>query len=92
LDLLVEPEALELAVCISRYPEAIRSAAETMEPSVLVAYLFELSHAISVAHNILWVKGQAKELAEARMLLYYAARITLGNGMKLVCLQPLERM
>jgi len=92
LDLLVEEEGQDLAVIISRYPEIIQAASQSMEPSVLVSYLFELSHAISVAHNVLWVKGQAKDIAEARMLLYHSARITLGNGMKILGLQPLERM
>jgi len=92
LDLLVEEEALNLAIFIARYPEALQTAANQSEPSILVGFLFELSHAISVAHNVLWVKGQPQDIAEARMLLYYTARITLGNGMKILSLQPLERM
>ncbi len=92
LDLIVEPEALDLAVCISRYPQVVQQAANQLESVPLVMYLFELSHFIGVCHRTLWVKGQAQDLAEARLLLYWAARVTLANGMRMIGLKPLERM
>ncbi|KAF9939375.1 Arginyl-tRNA synthetase [Mortierella alpina] len=95
-DLLTEPEAFELANMVSMYPEITRSTLQTFEPSMIVNYLFGLSHAISSANQILQVKTAAEmgqqDLAEARMLLLWAARVTLGNGMKVLGLEPLERM
>ncbi|KAF8933444.1 Arginyl-tRNA synthetase [Haplosporangium bisporale] len=95
-DLLTEPEAFELANMISMYPEITRSTLQTLEPSMIVNYLFGLSHAISAANQVLQVKSVAesgdRELAEARMLLLWAARTTLGNGMRILGLEPLERM
>lgn len=95
-DLLTEPEAFELANMISMYPEITRSTLQTLEPSMIVNYLFGLSHAISAANQVLQVKSVAesgdRELAEARMLLLWAARTTLGNGMRVLGLEPLERM
>lgn len=58
----------------------------------VVTYLFELAHVVSSAHNMLWVKNREIKLAEARLALFWAARITLGNGLKLLGLHPLERM
>ncbi|KAF9583013.1 Arginyl-tRNA synthetase [Lunasporangiospora selenospora] len=95
-DFLTEPEAFELANMISIYPEITLSTLQTLEPSMIVNYLFGLSHAISSANQVLQVKSAAeagqKEKAEARLLLLWAARITLGNGMRLLGLDPLERM
>ncbi|KAF9291992.1 Arginyl-tRNA synthetase [Mortierella antarctica] len=95
-DLLTELEAFELANMISMYPEITRSTLQTLEPSTIVNYLFALSHAISAANQVLQVKSVAeagdRDLAEARMLLLWAARTTLGNGMRVLGLEPLERM
>ncbi|KAG0211439.1 Arginyl-tRNA synthetase [Mortierella sp. GBA30] len=95
-DLLTEPEAFELANIISMYPEITRSTVQTFEPSMIVNYLFGLSHAISAANQVLQVKSAVEsgkqDLAEARMLLLWAARVTLGNGMRILGLEPLERM
>ncbi|KAF9109759.1 Arginyl-tRNA synthetase, partial [Mortierella sp. AM989] len=73
IDLLTEPEAFELANYISMYPEITLQALHTLEPSMIVNYLFGLSHAISSANQVLQVKPAAEsgrqDLAEARMLL-----------------------
>ncbi|CAO3571099.1 unnamed protein product [Mortierella alpina] len=95
-DLLTEPEAFDLANMVSMYPEITRSTLQTFEPSMIVNYLFGLSHAISSANQVLQVKAAVEmgqqDLAEARMLLLWTARVTLGNGMKVLGLEPLERM
>ncbi|KAF9399787.1 Arginyl-tRNA synthetase [Mortierella sp. AD011] len=95
-DLLTEPEAFELANYISMYPEITLQTLQTLEPSMIVNHLFGLSHAISSANQVLQVKPAAEsgrqDLAEARMLLLWAARVTLGNGMRILGLEPLERM
>ncbi|KAG0283708.1 Arginyl-tRNA synthetase [Linnemannia gamsii] len=94
--LLTEPEAFELANMISQYPEMTLSALHTLEPSTIVNYLFGLSHAISSANQVLQVKAVAEkgdtELAEARFLLLWCAKVVLGDGMRILGLEPLERM
>ncbi|KAG0367194.1 arginyl-tRNA synthetase [Gamsiella multidivaricata] len=95
-DLLIEPEAFDLANAISMYPDITLQTLQTFEPSMIVNYLFNLSHAISSANQVLQVKSAVEagqhDLAEARMLLLWAARVTLGNGMRILGLEPLERM
>ncbi|KAF9928105.1 Arginyl-tRNA synthetase [Linnemannia zychae] len=94
--LLTEPEAFELGNMISQYPDVTLSALQTLEPSTIVSYLFSLSHAISSANQVLQVKSTAEsgniEIAEARLLLLWSARVTLGNGMRVLGLDPLARM
>jgi arginyl-tRNA synthetase len=84
---------------ISTYPEITLSALQTLEPSMIVNYLFNLSHAISSANQVLQVKSVAergldgdRELAEARLLLLWSAKVVLGDGMRVLGLEPLERM
>eukprot|EP00029_Vermamoeba_vermiformis_P006564 TRINITY_DN2607_c0_g1_i1.p1 TRINITY_DN2607_c0_g1~~TRINITY_DN2607_c0_g1_i1.p1 ORF type:complete len:590 (+),score=236.05 TRINITY_DN2607_c0_g1_i1:461-2230(+) len=90
--ILQEKEALNLAVQIARYPEVLHMCLKNLEPSTLVTYLFELSATISAAHQHLYVKGQEQKVAEARALLFWAARIVLHNGLVLMGLNPQERM
>ena len=92
VSLLTEKEAHILLLEIARFPEVIRQAREALEPITLVTYLYDLAHAISVAHSALWVKGREQALADARLMLYHVARITLGNGLRIIGLTPLERM
>ncbi|KAF9168524.1 Arginyl-tRNA synthetase [Actinomortierella ambigua] len=89
---LTEPEAFDLANWISQYPEVTRQALDTLEPYVVVQYLFGLGHAISAANKVLLVKDQPQELAQARLLLLWSARVTLGNGLELLGLVPVEKM
>ncbi|KAJ6482894.1 arginyl-tRNA synthetase [Mycena vitilis] len=91
-ELLVEPKAREIAYILACYPEVVRMAFKVQEPSTIVSYCFKLSHAISSALEVLAVKGQAKQLAEARLLLFACARMVLASGMRLLSLNPLERM
>ncbi|KAG0235673.1 Arginyl-tRNA synthetase [Actinomortierella wolfii] len=90
--LLKEPEAFDLANWISQYPEVTRQALDTLEPYLIVQYLFGLSHAISAANKVLLVKDQPEPLAKARLLLFWSARVTLGNGLELLGLVPVEKM
>ncbi|KAI9256056.1 arginyl-tRNA synthetase [Helicostylum pulchrum] len=92
LSLLKEPQAFELALTISQFPDIVQSSCKAMEPSMLVQYLFKLAHAIGQANTTLRVKGEDKSTAEARLLLFWAAKTTLGNGLKLVGINPLNRM
>lgn len=92
LSQLKEKEALDLALTISQYPDVVQSAYQTLEPCTVVQYLFRLSHCIGQANARLRVKGVDSGVAEARMLLYWAAKTTLANGLKLIGVEPLDRM
>ncbi|KAI0659950.1 arginyl-tRNA synthetase [Cubamyces menziesii] len=92
-DLLVEPQAREIAFLLGTYPDVVKTALKTHEPSGIVTFGFRLSHAISSAWETVIVKGeQDKEKAKARMALYLAARDVLGAALRLLSIRPLERM
>ncbi|CAG8736920.1 13120_t:CDS:2, partial [Acaulospora morrowiae] len=90
-DLLNEKPAIELISMIAQYPDVVKSALYTLEPCTVLTYAMKLSHVVSVAVESLWVMGVESQLAEARLLMFWATRITLGNALKLLGLKPLER-
>ncbi|ODV77590.1 arginyl-tRNA synthetase [Suhomyces tanzawaensis NRRL Y-17324] len=91
-DLLVEPCAANLIRTLAQYPDVIQRALKTHEPSTIVTYLFNLTHIVSQCYDILWVAGQEKDLAVARLALYASARQVLYNGMTLLGLTAVDRM
>ncbi|ELP85100.1 arginyl-tRNA synthetase, cytoplasmic, putative [Entamoeba invadens IP1] len=90
--LLNEPEAEALVLAIAKYGDVIMNTYNNLEPNTLVTYLFELSHVIASAHSVLRVKGSEEKLAKSRLMLLHCARVVLGNGLRLLGLEPLEKM
>ncbi|CAH6723526.1 arginine--tRNA ligase, cytoplasmic [[Candida] jaroonii] len=91
-DLLTEECALNLIRTIAQYPEILKRAVKNHEPSTVVTYLFNLTHIVSTCYDILWVAGQEKDVAIARLALYSSAKQVLYNGMTLLGLTPVDRM
>ncbi len=93
LDTLVEPQTREIVLLLGSYPDVVKTALKTHEPSGIATFAFRLSHAISSAWKTVIVKGeQDKEKAKARMALYLAARDVLGAVLRLLNIKPLDRM
>lgn len=90
--LLTEDQAHEVISFVSRYPDILASTMASLEPCTVVQYLFELTHAVSAALEPIWVHNQPREIAEARLLMYWSARVVLGNALRLIGLEPVERM
>ncbi|KZT54638.1 arginyl-tRNA synthetase [Calocera cornea HHB12733] len=91
-DLLTEPGARAIIYLLASYPDVVRMALKTYEPSTVVTYLFKLSHAISAAWETLVVMGQEEELAKARLWLFICAKDVLAAGLRLLSVRPLEKM
>lgn len=88
-------KAREIVFLLATYPEVVKTALKTHEPSGVVTFAMRLSHAISSAWEVLPVKGlkpEERELAVARLWLFECAREVLGASMRLLTLRPLERM
>ncbi|KAI7904024.1 putative arginyl-tRNA synthetase [Cokeromyces recurvatus] len=90
--LLKEKEAMNLIQSISQFPEIVEFAFSSLEPSTIVNYLFKLSNATNAANNSLRVKDMDIDIARARMLLFWSARITLKNGLHLLGIKAIDRM
>lgn len=92
LSLLTEEHATNLVRLLSQWPDVVQNTLRTLEPSTVLTYLFRMTHAMSSSYDHLQVVGSEPELMKARMALYDATRIVLNNGMRLLGLNPVERM
>ena len=90
--LLSEKHAIDLTRALVQWPDIFQMTIKTQEPVTILTYLFRMTHALSSSYDHLQVVGSEEKLKTARMALYVAARQVLQNGMKLLGLNPLERM
>ncbi|KAJ1787193.1 arginyl-tRNA synthetase [Coemansia sp. RSA 2399] len=90
--LLTEESAREIVTLVSRYPDTLATAMQTLEPCTVVQYVLKLSHAVSAAWETMLVRNQPKELADARLLMYSSARIVISNALSLLGMEPVKRM
>lgn len=85
-------ESFDLALLLAEYPEILSGIHESLDPSVLVTYLFNLAAMVGQANRVLRVKGMEVEVAEARWLVFWAAKRVFEEGLMLLGLEFLERM
>lgn len=91
LSLLTEVHAQNLVRVLAQWPDVVQNLFKTLEPTTVLTYLFKMTHALSASYDHLRIVGSEKEVMKARMALYDATRIVLGNGMRLLGLTPVER-
>ncbi|KAL8284193.1 hypothetical protein RQP46_004942 [Phenoliferia psychrophenolica] len=91
-DLLVEPSARAIVQLLATYPDVVKAAFINLEPATIVTWCFRLTHAISSAWETLIVKDQPQDVAMARLWLYVATKDVLASAMKLLTLEPLQKM
>jgi arginyl-tRNA synthetase len=92
LSLLKEPHAIDLVRQLAAWPDTFLNTVKTQEPTTVLTYLFKMAHALSSSYDQLQVVGSEREVLVARLALYVAARQVLCNGMKILGLNPVERM
>ncbi|KAG0319498.1 Arginyl-tRNA synthetase [Dissophora globulifera] len=86
------PEALNLCIVIAEWDDILAALQATLDPFVLVPYLFHLATEIGQANHILRVKGMESAVAEARWLLFWAAKQVLEEGLQLLGVEFVEHM
>lgn len=89
---LAQAEETDLAHRIGRFPEVVRRACETFEPSVLAQYLLEISASFHRFHHRHRVLSDDETLTQARLVLVDAARTTLRAGLEMLGLAAPEEM
>jgi arginyl-tRNA synthetase len=86
-----EPEQILLTE-LSRYPEVVDAAANSLEPHLIAQYLRELAGALhSYYHEHKWIVDDA-DLRNARITLAVATRQVIRNGLDLLGLSAPEKM
>jgi arginyl-tRNA synthetase len=91
--LLAQPQEKQLALAILRYPAAVRSVAQSLEPHRLCQYLFELAGAFSTFYDACPVlKAEDDKTRLSRLRLASLAERVLTDGLNVLGIPTLERM
>ncbi|CAG5134306.1 unnamed protein product [Candidula unifasciata] len=77
---------------LARYPDIFQDSLTTLEPHIIVQYLFRLCHLVNVAYAFCPVKGQPIDIAQARLMVFVCARQVLGNCLRVLGQTPVEKM
>ena len=90
--LLTQPEEIDLLRKIGLYPDILVGCAKTLEPFSLGRYLQEVAALFHKFYDSCRVLDENKELSLERLGLIEAARIVLGNGLRLLGVSVPEKM
>ncbi len=84
--------SLALMVELSRYPEVVEAAGQSLEPHLVAQYLRELAYAFHTWYANTPVLVEDADLRDARLALALAVRQALTNGLGLLGVSAPERM
>ncbi len=90
--LLKEDEEFILAKTLEQFPVAIKRAAESFEPSILINYLLDVCSAQNRYYNNHRIISDDAQLTEARIALINCSRQVIGNGLLIAGIKTPERM
>ncbi|MDQ3057216.1 MAG: DALR anticodon-binding domain-containing protein, partial [Pseudomonadota bacterium] len=92
LNLLDDDATQALVVELSRYPEVVEAAADTLEPHVIAQYLRELAHAFHTCYHAQPILVEDARIRDARLALSVATGQVLKNGLDLLGVSAPETM
>ena len=92
MSVLTDEQSLALMIELSRYPEAVESAAEGLEPHTLATYLRELAAAFHTAYNAHPILPADSPERDARLTLCLGVKQVLANGLDLLGMGAPEQM
>jgi arginyl-tRNA synthetase len=89
---LDDDTSLQLMVELSRYPEVVETAGESLEPHIVAQYLRELAYAFHTWYAATPVLIDDAAARDARLALALAVRQALANGLDLLGVSAPEKM
>jgi arginyl-tRNA synthetase len=89
---LSDDTSLVLMTEISRYPEVIEAAGQSLEPHLIAQYLRELAHAFHTWYHGTQVLVENTAERAAKLTLALAARQVLANGLEILGVSAPEKM
>ncbi|MBQ3577400.1 MAG: arginine--tRNA ligase [Firmicutes bacterium] len=84
--------AYELIKEIYRFPEVIADAAEKYEPSVLTRHIVDIAQAFNKFYHDEHILVENEQEKQAKLLLTYAAKQTIKNGLELLGMKAPDKM
>lgn len=92
VELLREPEEIELMRRLVVFPELVLLAARTREPHVLTSYAQQLAASFHKFYHICRIVSRNERLSQARLMLAEATRIVLAESLRLLGVSAPEKM
>ncbi len=92
LSLLSEPQEVDLMKLLAHFPEEIRAAAVSREPSRMTRYVMELAAGFHTFYGACRVKTEDKALQDARLVLVSATKTVIKNALTLLSIEAPEQM
>jgi arginyl-tRNA synthetase len=89
---LAEPAEQELVRQLLDFPPLVRSAAATLEPHRIAAWLLETARAAHTWYHRHHVLGEPEAITRARLVLARATQLGLTAGLRILGLSAPERM
>ena len=92
LSLLKKDEEIELILSLAKFPEEIKAAAESFDPSNLTHYVIDVASRFHSFYNNCRVRDEKTELMQARLLLIESTRRVIENALKILGVSAPEQM
>ena len=92
MDYIIGDSAYELAKLIYRFPDAILDAGDKYEPSIVTRQIVNIAQSFNKFYHDEHILVANEEEKKAKLLLTYAAKQTIQNGLKLLGIEAPERM
>lgn len=92
MDYIIGDSAYELGKLIYRFPEIIIEAAEKYEPSILTRHIVDIAQNFNKFYHDEHILVKNEEEKKAKLILSYAAKQTIRNGLRLLGMEVPERM
>jgi arginyl-tRNA synthetase len=86
------PEERKLLILLSKLPEVVEASAEDLKPNLLANYLYSLCEAFNKFYFKCPVIDSAEPTRSARIMMVKAFKQAISNGLKVLGIEPLERM
>lgn len=87
-----EEEELEIIKKMAAFPDIIKQAARDRAPHRIAHFVYELASLFHQFYNHCRIIQENKELAEARLALITAVRITIANSLAILGVSAPEKM
>ncbi|MEQ9617667.1 MAG: arginine--tRNA ligase [Deltaproteobacteria bacterium] len=92
INLLTQPEEIELIKKLLLYPETVEECALSLAPHKLAFFLQEVASDFHSYYNKFRIVGEDRNLGKARLFLVRCVETVLSNGLKLLGITAPERM
>ena len=82
----------ELIHGMSKYPHVVLRASISLQPHLIIYYLKDFAHSFHSFYNDNQVLTESKENIDSIVFCLNAAKIVIANGLKLLGIEPIEKM